>query len=576
MGVNLIAIEMNFSRLRKKEWRIEMKKKILITGISAILILGLAACNGEIQLDFPKAIVEPSETEAVIEAATTDEEKTPNIGNPVVESLDVGSLATLQDAYIQIYEKVLPSVVSIAVSKTVSSSGIQIPDNPFDFDLPSDDEPFEYQENAAGSGFVWNSEGHIVTNNHVVEGADVIKVVFADGRSELAELVGGNPDADLAVIKVNLPGNELTPIEVSDSTKVKVGQIAVAIGNPFELASSMTTGIISGLGRSLTLPSTDSNGRSYSIPDLIQTDAAINPGNSGGVLVDINGGLIGVTTAIQSPVRANSGVGYVIPSFIVSKIVPILIESGEYQQPWIGISGIDLIPEIANLMNIDQSQSGALVIDITKGSPAETAGLIGSSVEATIDGVDILIGGDVIIFVDSIPVNDFEDLVAFLARYAVVGQTISLVVIRDGVEVNLDLTLAARPSSVQPSEPIQEPEEVSSGARLGITGEDVTSTIAEAMDLPAGTVGVLIERITAGSPADDAGLRGSYKPITIDGEEVLIGGDVITAVDGSEIESVRDIIEIINQTEPGIEITLAVLRDGKELTIGVTLGEQPE
>jgi serine protease Do len=552
-----------------------MKKKIIITGMSVFLILSLVACNGEIQLDFPKAIAEPSESDPTIEEPASDEGLTPTIENPVVESLEVGSLETLQDAYIQIYDKVLPSVVSIAVSKTVVSSGIEIPDNPFGFDLPQDDEPFEYQENAAGSGFVWDADGHIVTNNHVVEGAEVIRVVFADGRSELAELVGGNSDADLAVIKVDLPADELTPIEVSDSTKVKVGQIAVAIGNPFELASSMTTGIISGLGRSLSLPSTDSNGRAFSIPDLIQTDTAINPGNSGGVLVDINGGLIGVTTAIQSPVRANSGVGYVIPSFIVSKIVPILIENGEYLQPWIGISGRDLIPEIAKLMDLNQGQSGALVIDISKDSPAEAAGLIGSSVEASINGVDVLIGGDVITSVDGIPVNDFEDLVAFLARYAVVGQTISLEVIRNGEELNLDLTLAARPNP-QPSELIPEPEEISTGGWLGITGSDLTSAVAEAMDLPARTAGVLIERITAGSPADDAGLRGSYKPISIDGQEVLIGGDVITAVDDSEIDSVRALSEIVSQTENGTEITLSIIRDGKELAVEVTPGEQPE
>jgi serine protease Do len=550
------------------------RKQLIISGMSAILILNLAACSGAIQLDFPKANEEPN-TSPPVEDSTSETVDTPKITNPVVESLEVGSLETLQDAYIQIYDKVLPSVVSIAVSKTIVSSGINIPDNPFGFELPQDEEPFEYQENAAGSGFVWDADGHIVTNNHVVEGAEVIQVVFADGRSELAELIGGNADADLAVIKIDLPASDLTPIEVSDSTKVKVGQIAVAIGNPFELASSMTTGIISGLGRSLSLPSTDSTGRSYSIPDLIQTDAAINPGNSGGVLVDINGGLIGVTTAIQSPVRANSGVGYVIPSYIVSKIVPILIENGEYLQPWIGISGRDLIPEIANLMGLDQGQSGALVIDVTKDSPAEAAGLIGSSVEATINGADVLIGGDVIISADGIPVNDFEDLVAFLARYAVVGQTISLEVIRNGETLDLDLTLAARPT-VETSELIPEPEEISTGGWLGITGSDLVSAVAEAMDLPAQTAGVLIERITADSPADNAGLRGSFKPISIDGQEVLIGGDVITAVDESEVDSMRSLAEIVNQSEPGKKISLSIIRDGKELEVEVTLGEQPE
>ncbi|MDO9545817.1 MAG: trypsin-like peptidase domain-containing protein [Pelolinea sp.] len=542
-----------------------MKKKVLITGLSFLLILSMAACSGEIQLDFPTA-----------EAPTTDNEQAPSSGDAATGPLDLGSLSTLQDAYITIYDRVLPSVVSISVSKTVTSSGLQFPETPFGFDQPQEEQPFEYQENTAGSGFIWDSAGHIVTNNHVVESAEVIRVVFADGRSELAELVGADSDSDLAVLKVNLPANELTPIAVSDSTKVKVGQIAVAIGNPFQLASSMTTGIVSGVGRSLPIASTDGSGQYYSIPDVIQTDAAINPGNSGGVLVDIDGSLIGVTTAIESPVRANSGVGYVIPSVIVSKIVPILIKEGEFQQPWIGISGRDMIPEIAKLMDLTLKQGGALVIDVTAGSPADKAGLLGSSIEVTIDGINILVGGDVITSADGIPVNDFEDLVAFLARYTVVGQTISLTILRDGEVVNVDLTLAARPSTQPSADEPTKPEEISKGAWLGIFGQDVTSAIAEAMDISTTTTGVLIEKITAGSPADDAGLRGSFKPTKIDGVEVLIGGDVITAVDDEEISSMQELFSIINRADPGTELVFSILRDGESLTIAITLGEKPE
>lgn len=552
-----------------------MKKRVFVSGLSILLMLSIAACSGEILLDFPTVEVEPGEAALMTEAPATDIEQAPNSSSAVTGSLDVGSLESLQDAYIRIYEKVLPSVVSISVLKTVTSSGLQLPEIPFEFDVPQDEQPFEYLETAAGSGFVWDSEGHIVTNNHVVEGADVIRVIFADGRSELAELVGANSDGDLAVLKVNLPAEELTPIAVSDSTIVKVGQIAVAIGNPFQLASSMTTGIVSGVGRSLPIASTDGSGQYYSIPDVIQTDAAINPGNSGGVLVDIDGGLIGVTTAIESPVRANSGVGYVIPSVIVSKIVPILIKDGEFQQPWIGISGHDMIPEIAKLMDLDLKQGGALVLNVTAGSPAEAAGLLGSSIEASVDRVDILIGGDVIISADGIPVNDFEDLVAFLARYTIVGQTISLDVIRNGEEVNVDLTLAARPEE-QTSETAPDPEDISSGAWLGIFGQDVTGAIVDAMELPTDTTGVLIEKITAGSPADDAGLRGSFKPTMIDGVEVLIGGDVITAVENTEIGSMQDLTGIINSNDPGTKLTISILRDGKNLTVAVTLGEKPQ
>ena len=526
-----------------------MKKKVFISGLSILLVLSIAACSGSIQSEYAER----------------------------TEPTDLNRLVSLQDAYISIYEDVLPSVVSISVTKTIIGTGFEIPEIPFDFDFnpPPDDEPFEYQESAAGSGFVWDTNGHIVTNNHVVDDGDVIRVDFSDGRSVLAELVGTDADSDLAVLKVDLPADDLAPISVSDSTKVKVGQIAIAIGNPFQLESSMTTGIISGIGRSLPIAPTDGSRFSYSIPDVIQTDAAINPGNSGGVLVDINGGLIGVTTAIESPVRANAGVGYVIPSVIVKKVVPILIRDGKFEQPWIGIHGGDMIPEYAELMDLDPKQGGTLVKDVLPDSPAEKSGLLGSTIEGTVDGLDVRVGGDVIIAADGIPVNDFEDLVAFLARHTIVGQTITLTVIRDGEEINLDLTLAARPVQ-QTIEEITEPEEISGSAWLGIYGQALTSEIAEAMELPEETIGVLIEKITANSPADEAGLRGSYKPFEINGEEVLIGGDIITSVDETDIGSLQEFTKILNNREPGTTLSLSVLREGEEITIDVTLGERPE
>jgi S1-C subfamily serine protease len=549
-----------------------MKKRIFISGLSSLLVLSIAACNGSIRLELPT-------TEAVPEKESRQIESPSESAQIPLENAErpEPSLVSLQEAYISIYEDVLPSVVSISVTKTVIGSGFEIPEIPFDFDsdTPPDKEPFEYQESAAGSGFVWDTAGHIITNNHVVERGEVIRVSFSDGRSVVAELVGANADSDLAVLKVDLPADALVPITVSDSTKVMVGQIAVAIGNPFQLESSMTTGIISGIGRSLPLASTDGSGFYYSIPDVIQTDAAINPGNSGGVLVDINGGLIGVTTAIESPVRANAGVGYVIPSVIVKKIVPILIRDGKFEQPWIGISGRDMIPEYAELMDLDPKQGGALVIDVTPDSPAEISGLLGSSIEETVDGFDVRVGGDVVISADGIPVNDFEDLVAFLARHTIVGQTITLAVIRDGEEIDLDLTLASRPVQ-QPIEEITEPEEVSDSAWLGIFGRDLSSEIAEAMELPGETSGALVEMVTAGSPADEAGLRGSYKPITINGEEVLIGGDIITAVDETDVGSMQDLIYIISSIEPNTTLSLSILREGDKIAINVRLGEKPE
>jgi S1-C subfamily serine protease len=348
----------------------------------------------------------------------------------------------------------------------------------------------------------------------------------------------------------------------------------VAIGNPFRLNGSMTTGIISGLGRSLLIDSIDSSGLSYSIPDVIQTDAAINPGNSGGVLVDIEGKLIGVTTAIESPVRANSGIGYVVPSVIVQKVVLILIKDGSYQQPWIGISGHDLTPELAKLMNLDSTQHGALVIEITAGSPADTAGLVGSSVTAKVDGQDVKVGGDVITAADNKPINDFEDLVAFLARYATVGQTINLTILRDGKPIEVPLTLAARPSQSQ-AEQAAEPQETTGGAWLGIQGTDLTPEIAEAMGVKTDTAGALVVQVTTGSPADKAGIKGSFKPFDSNGQQTLIGGDIITAMDDKALSGIQSLVDILANLKPGDEVKLTLLRDGKSADVQVTLGEKP-
>jgi serine protease Do len=530
-----------------------MKRKIFFGFITAVLVFSITACSGALQIEIPgldDLQLNPLSADSASDGSTTD----PAEGLPAVprppQPLDLDNLENLQSAYISIYEKVLPSVVFISSTKSAG--------------FPS-----------YGSGFIWDEQGHIVTNNHVIEDGNIIRVDFSDGRSVLADLVGADPDSDLAVLKVDLPADELVPITVSDSTKVKVGQIVVAIGNPFLQENSMSAGIISGLGRSLNVRPSDNSGLSYSIPDVIQTDAAINPGNSGGVLVDINGGLIGVPTAIESPVRASSGVGYVVPSVIVSKVVPLLIRDGQYLQPWIGISGRDLTPEFARLMELDPTQKGALVDEVLPNSPAEEAGLLGSSIEGEIDGVPVVFGGDVVISADDNPIEDMEDLVTFLAREAIVGQTISLTVIRDGETLDVDLTLKARPGSAVTEEAL-EPEEINNGAWLGISGITMIADLAQAMELPADTEGVLIQTISVDSPADEAGLRGSFIPFDIDGQEVMIGGDVIQRVNREPITSIEELVQIIANSEPGDEVTLSILRDRRTIRVNVTLGEIPQ
>jgi len=231
-------------------------------------------------------------------------------------------LAAYQGTLENLYATVSPSVVNIrTVTKADASNATipQLPDIPF-FNLPQNQQPPQQYQSALGSGFVWDAQGHIVTNNHVVNGADKIEVTFSDGTVLPATLVGADPDSDLAVIQVDAPAALLQPVRLGDSTAVKVGQLAIAIGNPFGLQGTMTTGIISAMGRSL--PADESAAVSYTIPDVIQTDAPINPGNSGGVLVDVQGQVLGVTSAIESPVRANAGIGFAIPSAIEAGLKP--------------------------------------------------------------------------------------------------------------------------------------------------------------------------------------------------------------------------------------------------------------
>ncbi len=540
-----------------------MIKKLSITLSSLVLILGLAACSSGTQANLPTSVPESSQTEAASPTATDTGETTPSMQ-------EAPSLEGLQSAYEAIYQEVLPSVVSIDVTETVTQTTPSMPELPFDFGLPQDENPQQYQQSAAGSGFVWDTEGHIVTNNHVVEGADTIRVTFSDGTSVKGELVGSDSSSDLAVVKVDMPASSLKPIQVADSTKAKVGQIVIAIGNPYRLDSSMTTGVISGLGRSLSVDSSSTS--TYTIPDMIQTDTAINPGNSGGVLVDINGQLVGVTSAIESPVRANSGVGYVIPSIIVQKIVPFLIKDGSYQQPYIGITGTTLTSEMATEMGLEATQHGALVYDVIPGTPAEDAGLKGSDLTATINGQDVRVGGDVIVAVDGQPITDFEDLTAYLARYTNVDQTIAITFLRDGKEQQTNLTLSARPG--QTPDVTVETSDKSGGAWMGITGVDMNDEIASAMGLKNSVKGALIQQITAGSPADEAGLHGSYMPFDLNGQQILIGGDIITAVDNTSITGMNNLASAIATYKPGDQVTVTVLRDGKEAKVDVTLAEK--
>ncbi|MBE7554863.1 MAG: trypsin-like peptidase domain-containing protein [Anaerolineales bacterium] len=334
---------------------------------------------------------------------------------------------------INLYDRVNPSVVNIVVTvEDQVSSGV-----------PEDLFPTQGQ----GSGFVYDQQGHIITNNHVIADATKVEVTFYDGSSAPAEVVGTDPDSDLAVVKVDVPAERLRPVAWGDSDQLHVGQRAVAIGNPFGLSGTLTTGIVSALKRSLPTET-----GTFRIPEIVQTDAAINPGNSGGPLLNSQGEVIGVNTAIVPRrtalgERSFLGVGFAIPSNLVKRVVPSLIETGKYEHAWIGFQGTSMTPEIAKEMKLPQA-SGALVGTIISGSPADKAGLRSGTRDFTLEsGLDVTIGGDVIIAIEDEEIKTFDDLISFLARRGDVGKTITLTIIRNGKQQTVEMTLEARPAA---------------------------------------------------------------------------------------------------------------------------------
>ncbi len=294
------------------------------------------------------------------------------------------------------------------------------------------------EETAVGSGFVYDREGHIITNNHVVAGGEVFDVTFLDDEVYEAEIVGNDPYTDLAVLKVDDAERDFEPLRLGDSTELMVGEDALAIGNPFGLEGSMTSGIISHTNR--MIPAVEQ----FSIPNVIQTDAPINPGNSGGPLLNIKGEVIGVNTAINTQDSTFSGVGFAVPVSTVERVVPELISTGTYEHPWLGVSGMDVTPDIAEEMDLEESR-GFLVVEVVEDSPADMAGVQAGEREEEIRGSEIILGGDVIVGIEDEEITQLNEVLNYLSEKTEVGDTITLTVIRDGEEKTLDLTLEGRP-----------------------------------------------------------------------------------------------------------------------------------
>ncbi len=388
---------------------------VLVLGVG-LLIVALLSANLAVNVfgaDGAEGVVTPSRSLASPFEASYALGLDPG-AKPVQPAADLQALAQAEEQLlISLYERVGPSVVNIDISAGALDGG------------------------SAGSGFVVDAEGHIVTNNHVVKDAERILVRFADDTSVEAIVVGADADSDLAVIRVDVPKRLLTPVVLGDSEGLRVGQRAIAVGNPFGFEQTMTTGIISAVGRVVRQET------GFSLPQLIQTDAAINPGNSGGPLLDSKGRVIGVTTLIFSRSGASAGVGFAVPVNTVKRVVPALIATGRYADPWLGITGLSVTPDVAEALGLDADR-GVLVRDAVADGPAYKAGLRGSQRQVEFEGALLDTGGDIIVAMDGEAVHDMDDLVTSLAG-ARVGQMVTLTVLRDGHELAIGLTLEERP-----------------------------------------------------------------------------------------------------------------------------------
>lgn len=398
---------------------------VSILALSALACQAVSSLTGSNQQNTSEAVLATTvdQEQIVAAAVATIRAQIPASSPTITSSSGVGAqlplISTdLEESLVALYERVNPSVVSIFIYDARNLLA------------------------GSGSGFVLDSDGHIVTNNHVVTGASGLEVVFPGSERRRAELVGSDIDSDLAVIRVDSLPEGVLPLPLGDSRAVRVGQFAVAIGSPFGEAGSLSLGIVSGLGRSLTSDRLAEGGGRYSLPQVIQTDAAINPGNSGGPLLNLAGEVIGVNSAIRTSTGTNSGVGFSIPVNAVRRVAPALIADGVYRYPYMGIRMDELDLEAQQALGLPQS-AGAYVTDVSPGTPAQAAGIRGGSVDATTGAITAT--GDLIIAVDGQPVNNPDDIISFLVFETEVGQTITLTVIRGGEQIEVPLVLGERP-----------------------------------------------------------------------------------------------------------------------------------
>lgn len=443
---------------------------------------------------------------------------TPTVESPIetieqaAPSARSSELATLQTSFAPVVKRAQAAVVNISTARTVrlEPTGAPQTDDPSFLPFFGDrgprplERPRARRERSLGSGVIVSSDGLIITNDHVVEGATDIRVFLADKREFSAKLVGGDSKTDIAVLKVDAQG--LPTLPWGDSSQAQVGDIALAIGNPFGIGQTVTMGIISAIGRG--------NLGIEDYEDFIQTDAAINPGNSGGALINGRGELIGINTAILSNgAQGNQGIGFAVPAKMARYVADQIQRNGTVVRGWLGVQVQDLDPKIVKVFGLADAR-GALVADVSAGSPAEAAGLR---------------KGDVIRQVNGEPVVDVRSLRLRTAATAP-GSKLDLRVFRDGKEQAVQVTLGTLAADKDAS-PAESAPAASPRARLGVAVEEITPQAARQLRLPAGVTGVVITQVLPGSPAAEAGLR---------------GGDVIQEVNRktiADVQSFRQAVE---------------------------------
>jgi len=449
------------------------------------------------------------------------------VSAPVVKGNE--ELIRISSGLANIAEAVTPSVVNISTTKTVKQ------ENPFGND------PFfkkffgeqfgnkEFKERSLGSGVIVGSDGYIVTNNHVVAGAQEIKVALSDKRIFKGKVVGTDPRTDVAVVKIEASG--LPAITWADSDRLKAGEMVMAIGSPFGLSRSVTMGIISAVGRA--------NIGISDYEDFIQTDAAINPGNSGGALVNMKGELVGLNTAIFSETGGYQGIGFAIPSNMVRQVMDSLIKSGKVVRGWLGISVQDLTPELAKQFGIEGG-AGALVGEVVKDSPAEKSGLRRGDVVLTFGGKEV---------------SDASHL-RNMAASTTAGARIKLGIVREGKKEDVTVTVGEQPKDMAegPSGEQAEP----GSALSGVAVEDISPELADRLGLGKNATGVVVDSVQSGSPAEDAGVR---------------SGDVIVSINRKPLKNVKEYGGAVSKLKKGEPVLLLINRQGTFLWMSVSPGE---